>query len=202
LSSALVNMNRLFALPEYEDAFAEFVHTAVHELMRRRDPLLSRIRVDFSEEIHTSQNTMPSGEVVETKPFKIPMQMGIELDDAIASRSDGLIEAINAAAEDGLKTGMPQIFQQLDRVCEAAGTTTDAGGQPLSRALILQALEKMEIEFDKDGKAKIGVVVGPETYKQFQNLPPPTPEEVQAMNELLERKRTEFYARQRHRKLS
>jgi hypothetical protein len=57
-------------------------------------------------------------------------------------------------------------------------------------------------EFDKDGNVKSEVFVGPETYKQFQNLPPPTPEEVQAMNELLERKRAEFYARQRHRKLS
>jgi hypothetical protein len=97
---------------------------------------------------------------------------------------------------------LPRIFEQLGRVCEAAGTTTNAKGQPLSRALILQALEKMEIEFDKDGKAKIGVFVGPETYKQFQNLPPPTPQEVQALNDLLGRKRAEFYARQRHRKLS
>lgn len=68
-------------------------------------------------------------------------------------------------------------------------------------ASILQTLEKMEIDFDKDGKAQIGVFVSPETYKQFQSLPA-TPEEVQALNELLERKRAEFYARQRRRKLS
>jgi hypothetical protein len=206
LKSALfvgpINMNRLFALPEYEDAFVDFVHTAILELKRRKDPLLSRIRVEYSEEIHTSQNTMPSGEVVETRPFQVRMPIAIELDDAIAGRSNGLTAAIDNAAEEGLKIGMPRIFEQLGRVCEAAGTATDARGQPLSRALILQALEKMEIDFDEDGKANIGVMVGPETYKQFQNLPPPTPEEVQALNELLERKRAEFYARQRHRKLS
>jgi hypothetical protein len=195
-------MNRLFGLPEYEEAFADFVHTAILELKRRKDPLLSRIRVDYSDEIHTSQNTMPSGKVVETKPFKVPMQIGIELDDAIAGQSDSLTEAINNAAEEGLKLGMPQIFEQLGRVCDAAGTAINAEGQPLSRALIMQTLEKMEIEFDNDGKANIGVFVGPDTYKQFQNLPPPTPEEDQAMNELLERKRAEFYARQRSRKLS
>lgn len=196
-------MSRLFALPEYEEAFADFVHTAILELKRRKDPLLSRIRVNYSEEIHTSQNTIPSGKVVETRPFKVPMQIGIELDDAIAGQSDSLTEAINNAAEEGLKLGMPQIFEQLGRVCDAAGTAINAEGQPLSRALIMQALEKMEIQFDKDGKAtNIGVFVGPETYKQFQNLPPPTPEEIQAMNELLERKKAEFYARKRSRKLS
>jgi hypothetical protein len=195
-------MNRLFGLPEYEEAFADFVHTAILELKRRKDPLLSRIRVDYSDEIHTSQNTMPSGKVVETKPFKVPMQFGIELDDAIAGQSDSLTDAINNAAEEGLKLGMPQIFEQLGRVCDAAGTAIKAEGQPLSRALIMQMLEKMEIEFDNDGKANIGVFVGPETAKQFQNLPPPTPEEVQAMNDLLERKKAEFYARQRNRKLS
>jgi hypothetical protein len=196
------NMNRLFALPEYENAFANFVDKAIHELMRLEDPLLSRIRVDYSEEIHTSKNTMPSGEIVETKPFNVPMPFAIDCGDAIAGRSDSLTEAINNAAEEGLKLLMPQIFEQLGRVCDAAGTTTDAKGQPLSRALILQTLEKMEIEFDKDGKVKSGVFVGPETFKLFQNLPPPTPEEIQAINELLERKRAEFYARQRRRKLS
>jgi hypothetical protein len=42
----------------------------------------------------------------------------------------------------------------------------------------------MEIEFDKDGKVKSGVFVGPETFKLFQNLPPPTPEEIQAIQPL------------------
>ena len=44
-------MERLFALPEYDNAFADFVHKAIHELMRRKDPLLSRVRVDYSEQI-------------------------------------------------------------------------------------------------------------------------------------------------------
>jgi hypothetical protein len=81
-------MNRLFALPEYGDAFADFVHTAIHELMRRKDPLLRRIRVDYTEEMSTIQNTMPSGEVVETRPFKVPMPIAIEFDDAITGGSD------------------------------------------------------------------------------------------------------------------
>jgi hypothetical protein len=145
---------------------------------------------------------MPSGEVVETRPCKIPLPFAIEFDDAIIGRSDGLIEAINNAAEEGLKIGMPQMFEQLNQLSAAAGTTTDAKGQPLTWALILQAFENMEIEFDENGKPKLTMVVGPETHRQFLNLPPLTLEEQQALNELLERKRAEFNARQRRRKLS
>jgi len=195
-------MKHLFALPEYNDAFADFVHISVHELMRRKDPLLSKIRVDYSEEIHAAQNTMPSGEVVETRPFKVPMLVTIEIDDAIAGRSERLTEAINNAAEEGLKIGMPQIFEQLGRLSAAAGTAKDAKGHPLSWALILQTLEKMEIEFDKDGKPTLEMIVAPDVYKQLLNLPPRTSEENRAWNELLERKRAEFNARQRRRKLS
>ena len=39
--------------------------------MRRKDPFLSMVRVDYSEEILIVQNTMPSGDVVESRPIKI-----------------------------------------------------------------------------------------------------------------------------------
>jgi len=119
-------MERLFALPEYDNAFADFVHKAIHELMRRKDPLLSRVRVDYSEQILIVQNTMPSGEVVGSRPVKISMPFGSQFEDAVAGRFSNLFQAINDAAEQGLKTLMPQIFEQLGRLCVAAGTSMDA----------------------------------------------------------------------------
>lgn len=153
--------------------------------------------MEYSEEMRASQNTMPSGEVVETRPFKVPMSVAIEFDEAIAGRSDRLTEAINNAAEEGLKVGMPQIFEQLDRLSAAAGTAKDAKGQPLTWALILEAWENVEIDFDESGKPQLSIFVGPETP-----LPLPTQDERQALNELLKRKKAEFDARQRRRKLS
>jgi hypothetical protein len=190
-------MKHLFELPEYEDAFHCFIHKTVHELMRQKDPVLSRIAVEYSDDIKTSQNTMPSGEVVESSPFKFRMPFAIEFDEVIIGRCVKLIEAINDAAEEGLKVLMPQFFDQLSRLSAAAGTSTDAKGQPFTWALLLKAWEKMEIEFDENGKSQLSLVVGPGTH-----LPPPTQEEQQAMNELLKRKRAEFDARQRRRKLS
>jgi hypothetical protein len=66
----------------------------------------------------------------------------------------------------------------------------------------IPTIEKTEIDFDKNGKPIIEMFVGPETYEQFRNSPPPTHEEQQAFRELLERKKAEFNARQRRRRLS
>lgn len=195
-------MKQLFDLPEYDAAFAEFYGTAIQELMRRRDPLLSKISAGYAEHIPTVQNTMPSGEVVENKPFKISTSLTMRFDDVISGRTEAVVEAINDAAENCLKTLMPQIFEQLSRLSAAAGTSMDAKGQPITWALIFQVFERMEIDFDKDGKPTIEMMVGPEMYQQILNVPPRTHEENQAWNALLERKRAEFNARQRRRKLS
>jgi hypothetical protein len=192
----------LLEFNQYDNAFADFVHKAIHELMRSKDPLLSSVRVDYSEQILIVQNTMPSGEVVESRPIKISMSFGSQFDEVVAGRFSNLLQAINDAAEQGLKTLMPQIFEQLGRVSVAAGTSMDAKGAPLTWKLLLQSFENMEIDFDKDGKVKIGIFVSPDVYEQFENLPPPTQQEQEAWNEMLRRKKAEFDARQRRRKLS
>lgn len=190
-------MDRLFDLPEYEEAFDRFVHTAIHESMRRKDVFLNRCRVKYSNEISVYQNTMASGEIVESRPIAYRMPLSIDFDEVIVGGSEKLFQAIDNAAEGGLKTLMPQIFDQLGKLSTAAGTTTDAKGQPFTWDLLLKSWEKMEIDFGKDGKPEISVIVGPGTH-----IPPPTEEEQKALHELLKRKRAEFDARQRRRKLS
>ena len=136
-------MKPLFDLPEYDDSFDRFVHRAINELIHRKDPILREIPARFSDEINTTQNTMPSGEVVENKPFGFRMPFGVEFDEVIEGQSAKLLKAINDAAEEGLKVLMPQFFDQLTRVSTAAGTAVDAQGVPLSWALILQSWEKI-----------------------------------------------------------
>jgi hypothetical protein len=82
---------------------------------------------------------MPSGEVVESRPIKISMSLGSQFDEVVAGRFSNLLQAINDAAEQGLKTLMPQIFEQLGRVSVAAGTSMDAKGAPLTWKLLLQS---------------------------------------------------------------
>ena len=54
------------------------------------------------------------------------MPFGSQFEDAVAGRFSNLFQAINDAAEQGFKALMPQIFEQLGRLCVAAGTSMDA----------------------------------------------------------------------------
>ena len=196
-------MGHLFELPEYSAAFARFVTTTIQELMRRKDPVFASIKVVESPQIPSVRNTMPSGQIVDNAPMAVPMPFAVVFADAIAGSLASLATSIDAGAEASLKTVMPQIFAYSGRLCEAAGTATDAGGQKLSRKLIQESFEKMQINFDAAGKPIMPtMVMHPDMLKQLQDLPPATDEEVRAWDEMIERKRGEFNDRQRHRKLS
>jgi len=146
---------------------------------------------------------MESGEVVENQPIILKMPFTFDLKQIIQGDLESVAIAVDSAAEEGLKVLMPQIFEYHGRLSQAAGTATDAGGEKLSHRLILQSLDKMDISFDAAGNPEMPtMVMSPDMAVQLGRLPPPTEQEVNAFNELIERKRREFNDRKRHRKLS
>jgi hypothetical protein len=68
--------------------------------------------------------------------------------------------------------------------------------------MYMAALEKIELQFDRDGQPILPtLVVHPTMAKHLASLPPPTEEQQKAYSDLIERKRGEFNARRRYRKL-
>jgi hypothetical protein len=198
----------LFDLPEYDWAFAKFMKRAVNELMIRKSPLLSRIKAVPSSTIPTSRNTMPSGEVVENAPIEMKLPFSVEFADAIAGKLEPVAVSIDRAAEEGVKTVTARLLDFSGRLCEAAGTATNADGEPFSHKLIVKSLQNVALDFDDDGQLDMSSMIvhwGGQVIEfddLIQSLPPRTQEEIQAWNELVDRKRREFNDRRRHRKLS
>jgi hypothetical protein len=91
---------------------------------------------------------------------------------------------------------------------DAAGTATNADGEPFGHELIIRSLQNVDLDFDNDGQLDMSSMVlcwdGQvfEFDEVIRSLPPRTPEETQAWNELVGRKGKEFNDRRRHRKLS
>ncbi|MEK7994495.1 MAG: hypothetical protein AAB403_11890 [Planctomycetota bacterium] len=194
---------RLFDLPEYDWAFARFVKKAIDELMIRKSPLLSRIKAVPSSSIPISRNTMPSGEVVENRPIIMALPFPVDFGDAVAGVLATITANIDIAAEEGLKTLMPQIYDYMGRLCRAAGTATDAKGEKLSHELILRSFENVELNFDENGQPEMPTLfTSPAVMDAIKALPPPTEEETRAWNAMIDRKRKEFNDRRRRRQLS
>jgi hypothetical protein len=193
---------KLFQLTEYEFAFISFVHEALHELMAAQDPVLGSIKRVRSKQMATVQNSMPTGEVVEGNPLQMEVPFIFKSDDVIRGAVDEIGSVIDAASDEALKQVMPQFFQRMGQITEAAGNAYNAQGQPLSHDMVLDMFDRVEIGFDGLGNPIMPTLIaGTELYRNLQKLSPPTPEQHRRFAEIIERKRSEHNARRRHRKL-
>jgi hypothetical protein len=193
----------IFDLHEYGRAQFQFFCDAVRGMMAAQDTLYGCIpTAEPSEVLPVTQNTMPSGAVVQNQPLMIQSSVVFQFDDIRSCNLDALAEQVNKSAEERLSQVMPHFFDVFHRTSDAAGTAMDAGGRPFSFELFLEGLERIEIQFDREGKPILPtLVVHPSMAEKLRSMPPTTPEQQKAMDALIERKRTEFNARRRHRKL-
>ena len=190
-------------MPEYSYAVAKFVHEGVSRLMEAKDEVWARIpHAEPRETIPITQNTMPSGEVVESKPIMTQAKFVVSYDDIRACNGDALAVQMDSAAEDNLAVVMPRFFDLLGRTSEAAGTATDLGGKPFTFEVYLASIEKTDMDFDENGNPEWpALIVHPDFAEYLSSLPPPTAEQQKQLDDLIERKRREYHARRRHRNL-
>lgn len=197
------NRPPMFGLPEYDVALKRFIHVTLNQLMRAKNPVLGMIRTERRENVTTTQNTMPSGAVVRAEPLLTEMRFAVNHADVIETNVDGFIAAIDSAADDGLSKLMPQIYDRIGALSDAAGTASHAGGKPISHELVLQQYEKMDIDFDDSGNPILPIMVGsPEMVEAYRGLGEASPEIEERFQQIIRRKREEFNARRRSRKLS
>ncbi len=193
----------LFSLPEYEYAQSRFVHDGVARLMEAKDEFWARIpKAEPAEAVPITQNTMPSGEVVQNEPLSVAAQFVYKYEDIRSCNTEELAAQMDAAADQILSVLMPHVFDIMGRTCKAAGTASDAGGKPFSFEMFLDGIEKIDLPFDEKGNPELPtLVVGPELGNQIRAMQPWTPEQRKAFDDVIERKRKEYNARRRDRKL-
>jgi hypothetical protein len=219
----------LFYLPEYARALGGFVWEAMNELARSRNELLRMMPTVKGDEMPKAQNTLPTGEVVESERMEFRAEINFDPQEVVNGETGDLMASIDRAADHIADVEIRHLISYQQRLTDATGRKFDAGGRKLSRALILEMLEGDAIEFDEDGEPEIPHAMkhafrGPkdpcdcaaeekrtgwvlangrgEVVKVIQFPTPPTEEEVRGFADLMARKREEFNARRHHRKLS
>jgi hypothetical protein len=193
--------DHLFDLSEYRGAFGIFFRGAVNALMRAKDPVLRQIKVETKEHLPTYRVTATTGETVEFETIKSEMRFTLHLPDIVNSNFEALVLNLDDAADQGLKNLMPQVFAYLSRVCAATGNVVDGQGQPFSFDLVLDVLDKIQIDFDEAGNPEMPtMVLSPDLFEKIK-MRPPTQEQVKRRDEIIKRKREEFDAQRRTRKI-
>lgn len=191
----------LFLLPEYESAARSVTFVAVHELARANSPLLAGVPSSSVAHVRPTRVSDTGGEPLRLPPIAVKAELQMDIRRVVAGKLDEVVVALLTVAEQETKTLVQGLLERVNNVTDAAGTTVDAQGRPLSHELVLELLSTMEIDFDAGGTAQLALVANSDMIDKLRRLPPMTAKQERAFDELMARKRDEFERRQRRRRL-
>lgn len=191
----------IFKLIEYAVAERRFIGRTLDALARARDPLLARVQVERTSRMPRTQITTDSGEVIEQEPVEIRTKLTQSPEDIIDGKLEALLVSLDQAAEEYSEQFGRHFYGQLSRITEATGNVVDAAGRPFFDSLY-EMYEKIDLQFDEEGRIAQELHLNPADVEKWQKgWAEMTPEQHTKLAALVERKRQEFNARRRDRRL-
>jgi hypothetical protein len=164
-----------FVLADFHELKTEldnYIRVKLRRKMDARDSVVSQVRQYTQHEglIQRYKQLGPDGKVVEegfevmstefvTSVDEIPTLIGVNLEkklDEIAEKT-----AANLAAA---------FYKRVGEACDEAGNSLSAGGKPLSAEMLLQMMDRVEMEFDQTGKPTTALVFHPDMTESFKKV--------------------------------
>jgi hypothetical protein len=185
--------------PEYAKPFKEFYLTTCRSLLAAKDELLSKIPIETTERTGPIR-TPVEGNPIDFKPIAVTSKFKISTEAIVNCDVEQFLFSTDEAVDSERASLMPQFFQFVSDICEASGQVVDAQGQPFSWDFIIDLIDKVEMTFDENGRLLQTIVVSPDMLKIIE-ANPPTIEQQQLLDQLIDRKRDEFLAKKRSRRI-
>jgi hypothetical protein len=158
---------------------------------RSQGPLLDSVR---NITVYEGNDTQP-----------IEARFEVRDEDLIRDGYRAYQSKIDSIVEEFVTQKEKLLIRKVEEATEAMGNVVDAKGQGLSPPLILNVLEKMDIDFDDKGKPKnLVLVIHPTLAEGLSKKAAEwekNPEYAKAFAELMDKKRKEWRDRENSRKL-
>jgi len=185
------------SLPEYNSSMIQLIRE-VKSGFENLDPILGKIsKVEVAHGGMTRQVSEP--QILETPMKKYSAVISVELDCFRDTDTEQFRDALHNFSKEAVEQMKEHFFGAFPQICDATGNTVDAQGKNVWDAH-LEMLETMEMSFDENGNHNTSLVVHPDTARRIRENPP-TPEQLAKGNEIIERKKKEYYAQKRTRRL-
>ncbi len=114
-------------------------------------------------------------------------------------------EKMDQVAEEMARQTIQGMIAEINRVTESVGNSINAGGQPLTQELFLQMLERIDLNFDENGKwLPPTMILSPEMLEKSKEkfmTWDKDPEFLARQEEIVVRKREDWRDRENRRKL-
>lgn len=195
-------------LPDFP-ALKQWIKERLHDQLRvlsENDPFMSSLRVE--RYLEGSRLKCHTADGYQDEAPYTTLSSGFEFKRADILEKGGpavFLEATQRIAEEIKKQKSEMVFKKLNEITEATGNVVKGNGGPPTPELLLQVLEKMDIDFDEEGNPHMpSLVVSPDMHNAIQaKLPEWDKDESikERQKELIEKKRKEWHDREGNRKL-
>ena len=194
-------------LPDYPSIKKKIQKKFVEAIKReiQKDPLLSQMGIHHIHEgdILTSSSIDGYSERVSYRVMSAKLELTKE--EIIKKGPNAFFSNVDVIAEEMAKQQSRLLFEKMEEVTKRTGQIVDAKSKPLSPQLILEALEKIAIDFDDYGNPIFpALVLSPKQFEKIKDEIPKwesNPELRKKHRELIEKKRREWIDRENRRKL-
>jgi hypothetical protein len=128
--------------------------------------------------------------------------MTIRCDDLEKKGLQAVLESMEKATSKMAEQQTEHFFARLGEICKESGQIYDAQGRSLTFDTLLDFLETLEIDFDRQGQPLMPTIVaGRSVIEKIKDLKTSN-EQNERLNEIIERKRSEWRSRESDRRLA
>ncbi|NKZ10387.1 hypothetical protein HGA11_05300 [Mycolicibacterium septicum DSM 44393] len=187
---------------EYELGAERWQSAAIEQLARAIDPLLGQVGRETLHDLpepEDEQASTPSSETPLFRSVRIEHQWTWSAEDVLKFDVDSYLCQLYETAESVGGQMVSAMLHHISAIADEYGQTLSAEGRNFYD-LLIEVAEKMDIDFDDDGKPTTMIVVNPETYKKLQ-ADGPTPEQEAKLQTVFDLKRKEWSASRSRRDL-
>jgi hypothetical protein len=172
----------------------------------QQDPILSRIRRELLFEGNRSSMKTENGETEESSYKGISAPNSVEREDIINKGHIAFMGNIRDEMIENVRgQQIRQLFDTVEKAAEKSGNVVNGKGQPITFEHFLELFEKIQIDFDEEGNPHgLFFAMHPNTFAKIKDKLlewENNPEYKKKYEEILEKKRKEYYDRENHRKL-
>lgn len=192
-------------IPRTKEEVFLLLQQATAEAAKNARPLLKSIQVEIVHEGHETTTRTTDGHVQRRGMKKAETRLTVDLTKVPSQGLETTARMLREATDRLQDAQAKLLFEEVERATKLAGTVVSAQGTPLSANLLLDALERMEIDFDDDGNPIYPtLVISPALEKQVTLLSEQMENDpaVQSRHDaIMVRKKAEWFDRENNRKL-
>ena len=142
-----------------------------------------------------------NGSVSEMNPREIKVGVEIKLKEIEGMNHEMVLDKINSMAEGMAQEQAELMYGVMNKTAEETGNVASSDGKPFSIDLLLDALEKMHIEFDAEGQPSgLTFVANPKMSSSLEKILSQAADDPR-YQALMKRKKGEWRVRESNRKL-